>query len=195
MKIIFSILIAALFIFSGCNKKENQTKEESKTTQGTENSTSSAKLFGITSAKPSNEKNMLPEIIWNENGKDMKLSDFKGKVMLINFWATWCKPCVGEMPDLSQISVELKDKNFKMIGISTEDQKKIDNFLKTKSVEYSILFGSEEVTKNFAKSVGLENFESIPVTLIVNKEGKIVENLVGSRDKATFLSLINKYLN
>jgi cytochrome c-type biogenesis protein len=113
--------------------------------------------------------------------------------VLVNLWATWCKPCVGEMPDLSTISQELKAKNFRILGISNEDSKTIENFLKTKPVDYPILNGTEQTFEVLGKSVK-QQIDGIPATFIINKEGKIVQYIVGAKSKQAFLDLINKYL-
>jgi len=113
--------------------------------------------------------------------------------VVINLWATWCKPCVGEMPDLSALSQELKDKNLKMFGISSEDGKTIENFLKAKPVEYPILNGTEETFDILGKAVG-QKIDGIPVTFIIDKDGKIVEYMVGAKSKQAFKDLITKYL-
>jgi peroxiredoxin len=200
-KIILALFISVSLI--SCNKSGNIDTKDNKdnknnTTQKTNtsdstNKTNNLKFFKITKSEAAPKEKMAPEITWNENGKDVKLSDLKGNIVLINFWATWCKPCVGEMPDLSLISQELKDKNFKIYGISTEESKTIDNFLKTKPVDYAILNGTEETVDVFSKAGG-EKIEGIPATYIINKEGKIVEFFVGSRTKSAFMDIIKKYL-
>ena len=198
------ILILLIAIISGCGKndtsqnKDNKDNKDNKTSQQTKstdasNKSSDLKFFKISNSQNSEKRNVAPEITWDENGKQVKLSDLKGNVVLVNFWATWCKPCVGEMPDLSLISQELKDKNFKIIGISTEDPKTIENFLKTKPVDYSILNGNEQTMDVFAKAGGTQ-IDGIPATFIIDKDGKIVEFFMGSKSKADFNNIIKKYL-
>jgi peroxiredoxin len=200
MKIIRNSLLIALVIFiSACDKNntsENKDNKETKVTQQTNdatNKTADFKFYKISKSENSAKDKIAPEIIWDENGKQVKLSEYRGNVVLVNFWATWCKPCVGEMPDLSLISQEFKDKNFKMIGISTEDSKVIENFLKTKPVAYPILNGTEETVNVFAKAGG-QTMDGIPATFILDKDGKIVEYFMGSKSKAEFIKYINKYL-
>ncbi len=131
---------------------------------------------------------------WDENGKEMKLSDYKGKVILLNFWATWCPPCRKELPDLSTISNELKDKDFKMIGVSVDDnQDVLNSFLKTNNLSYTVVFEPNELVAKYMTAAG-QNQNVVPQTYIIDKNGKVVEAIMGSRSKADFLSIINKYL-
>jgi len=204
-KLIVVVLISA-FALIGCgkgkettDKKQETPKTEAKnnpTETKTESAGSLSNLFKITGVEKSAGKKIAPNFSWEENGKKTSLADLKGKVVLVNFWATWCGPCIKEMPALSAISQELKDKNFKMIGVNVFQQptaKKIEEFLTTNPVSYTILDGNDEVVSAFAQADGKE-MDAVPTTFILDKEGKIVETLVGGRDKASFLQLIEKYL-
>ena len=171
--------------------KPVEQKEVSGKTDG------SVKLFKVDKTEKSAGKKIAPNFYWTEDGKQMSLKDLKGNVVLVNFWATWCGPCIREMPDLSSIYSELKDKNFKMIGMNVFQQpnsKKVEDFLKTNPVSYPILDGNQELVDAFSAADGT-NIEAVPTTFIINKDGKISETIVGGRDKASFLKSINKYLN
>ncbi|HMS66106.1 MAG TPA: TlpA disulfide reductase family protein [Ignavibacteria bacterium] len=209
--IVFSLLISAV-LFSSCGKdsaekqtsdqinekKETATQEKNNSTKEVANKTADdLKLYTVEKVEKSSGKKISPNVIWNEDGKQVSISDMKGKVVLLNFWATWCGPCVREMPDLSKISEELKDKDFKMIGMNVfqqEGSKKVNDFLKTNPVSYTILDGNQEVVDAFGLADG-KNIEAVPTTFIIDKNGKIVETIIGGRNKEAFLSVINKYLN
>lgn len=197
---IAAFLIAAVLLF-GCNKKTETTdkqKEIPKTeTKKTDEKQDGMKLYKMETVELSKDKNAAPNFTWTENGSKKSLNDLKGKVVLLNFWATWCGPCKKEMPDLSKISEELKDKNFRMIGLNVFQQEgspKIEDFLKANPVSYTTIDGNEELVQAFAKASG-NDMSAVPTTFILNKDGKIVETVVGGRDKDAFLKLINKYLN
>ncbi|HJY63692.1 MAG TPA: TlpA disulfide reductase family protein, partial [Ignavibacteria bacterium] len=139
-------------------------------------------------------KDDMVDFTWNENGKDVKLSDYKGKVILVNFWATWCGPCRRELPSLSQISNELKDKDFKMVGVSVDDNPAaLSGFLQSNSLSYTILHEPNELVGKYMEVTGQRD-NVIPQTYLIDKKGKVVEVIIGSRSKSDFLSLINKYL-
>ena len=139
-------------------------------------------------------KNESVDFTWQENGKEMKLSDYKGKVVLLNFWATWCGPCRKELPSLSEISTEMKGKDFKMIGVSVDEQQgAVDNFLKANALSYTILHEPNELVMKYMSASGQPD-NVIPQTYLIDKKGKIVEIIVGGRSKEEFVKLINKYL-
>jgi len=201
MKILNLILVfTVLFVLSSCGKKGDAPKVEQKKTETTQQnttstSTSSSQVFKISGVQAAGGDKLIPNVTWEEGGKKVSLADFKGKVLLINFWATWCAPCKKEMPDLSIINTELKDKDFKMYGVNVffKGNPSIESVLQTIPVTYPILDGNDEVVAAFEKAMG-EKMDGVPMTLIVDKTGKIVETMVGMRDKETFLTAIKKYL-
>jgi len=196
---IILFLVFAVLIF-GCNKKtddKEKTKETPKTENKVENKTDGLKLYKMESVEESKDKNIAPNFTWTENGTKKSLKDLKGKVVFLNFWATWCGPCKKEMPDLMKIAEELKDKNFQMIGLNVFQQAsapKIEDFLKSNPLTYITVDGNDELLKAFSKASG-NDMGAVPTTFILDKEGKIVETVIGSRDKEAYLKLINKHLN
>lgn len=197
---IILFLVIAVFLF-GCNKKtENvdKTKETQKTeTKKTEDNSTGLKLYKMEAVEESKEKNVAPNFTWTENGTKKSLNDLKGKVIFLNFWATWCGPCKKEMPDLIKITEELKDKNFQMIGLNVFQQAsapKIEDFLKSNPLSYITVDGNDDLLKAYSNASG-NDMGAVPTTFILDKDGKIKETIVGSRDKDTYLKLINKYLN
>ncbi len=200
IQIIF-ILFVAITIFS-CNKKSDNTpdvKKENQTTENkkSDNNTSTIKLFKMESVEEFKGEKIAPNFTWSENGVKKSINDFKGKIVFINFWATWCGPCKKEIPDLIKISEELKDKNFVMIGVNIFQQKSAPNiieYLTVNPLPYITIDGTSELVNAYSKAAGSE-LSAVPTTFILNKDGKIVENIVGSRDKQTYLNIINKYLN
>ncbi|MDD5361553.1 MAG: TlpA disulfide reductase family protein [Ignavibacteria bacterium] len=201
MKILNFILAITLVMFlSGCGKKEQNTKVEEKKNDGTQQTTqtenkSGMQIYKISAVEESKAEKTIPNMTWDEGSKKVSMSDYKGKVLFINFWATWCGPCKKEMPELSEINTELKDKDFKMYGVNVfqKGNTTIEDILKTIPVSYPILDGNDQVVKAFEKASGAP-MDGVPTTFIVDKSGKIVETLVGSRDKAAFMTIIKKYL-
>lgn len=196
-----SAIFLLIMLMTACSQK--QSKQESSKQERKEppeqisqqNQTpSSPGSFAVKSIGNVTASNQMVDFSWMENQKEVKLSDFKGKVILLNFWATWCPPCRKELPDLSQISEELKDKDFVMIGISVDDnQSVLDNFLKNNRLPYKIVFEPTELVMKYMESAG-QRQNVVPQTYIIDKNGKIVETILGARSKKDFLNLINKYL-
>lgn len=198
---LFLVLILAAAVSFNCSKTTEKTdvkpqdnKQNTQQQQKQDTKPASGSSFVVKDVDKDVTKNEMVDFKWDENGKEMKLSDYKGKVILLNFWATWCPPCRKELPDLSTLSTELKDKDFKMIGVSVDDnQEVLNNFLKSNNLSYTVVFEPNELVAKYMTSAG-QNQNVVPQTYIIDKKGKVVEAIMGSRSKADFLSLINKYL-
>lgn len=176
------------------NKQNTQQQNTQQNNQKQDTKPASGSSFVVKEVDKDVAKDKMVDFKWDENGKEMKLSDYKGKVILLNFWATWCPPCRKELPDLSTISTELKDKDFKMIGVSVDDnQEVLNSFLKTNNLSYTVVFEPNELVTKYMSAAG-QNQNVVPQTYIIDKNGKVVEAIMGSRSKADFLSIINKYL-
>lgn len=102
----------------------------------------------------------------NENGITFTFNDFKEKVVLINFWATWCPPCVAEMPDLHKLYADYGDK-VEFLFVSNEDFTIMSNFLTKKGIAIPIYKPISQYPTDFETS-------SIPTTFVINKKGEIV---------------------
>jgi len=124
-------------------------------------------------------------------GKVVKLSDFKGKVVVIDFWATWCPPCRKEIPDFIDLYSKYKDKGFVMLGLSVDEGGLSDviPFIKKNKINYTILMATNT---DVPKAYG--GIRGIPTTFVVDRRGIIREQFVGFRPKSTFESVITKLL-
>ncbi|MDZ4792991.1 MAG: TlpA disulfide reductase family protein [Bacteroidota bacterium] len=120
--------------------------------------------------------------------RGIDIQQYKGKTVFVNFWATWCKPCIAEMPSIQKLQTRLKNENIIFLLASNEDVNEIEEFKNVK-----------DYTFNYAR---IENFESqniqaIPTTLIYNREGKLVFSEMGARnwDDSTSIEIILKIIN
>ena len=104
----------------------------------------------------------------------VSLSEFKGKVVLVNFWATWCPPCKKEIPDFMDFQKTYGDRGFEILGISLDDDKDaVLEYLTSNPMNYFVLFGSPDVAALYG------NIRSIPTTFLVDREGIIRATEVG----------------
>jgi len=108
------------------------------------------------------------------NGKTVKLSKYKGKVVLVNFWATWCAPCVAEVPELVKWQNEHKDE-LQILGITypPASLRKIRRFVRDHGINYPIVLGSKATKRLFEPS------DNLPITVIIDREGNIVDRIDG----------------
>jgi thiol-disulfide isomerase/thioredoxin len=108
-------------------------------------------------------------------GRTVRLSDYRGKVVLLNFWATWCPPCRAEMPDLIKWQRDYRKQGLQVIGVTYPPQKKIEvrRFTRSLKVNYPIVIGSKETKELFFQG------ETLPLTVIVDREGNIREVIEG----------------
>jgi len=117
-------------------------------------------------------------------GKAWTLGDLRGKVVLVNFWATWCPPCRSEMPDLEALYSQYKDQGFVVLAISDEDADKVKKYIDENHYTYTILLDP-------GRKVNAEyNIEGIPKSFVYNREGKLVAQSMDMRTKQQFLGML-----
>lgn len=134
----------------------------------------------------------LPEInLKLVDGTTLDLASLRGKVVLIDFWATWCIPCISEIPMFNQFARQYKDRDFELIAISLDEEgaEKVKPFLKKYPMNYTQVIGDAEVAQQFNVADS-----SLPVALMVDKQGRIRSRHVGVTKKETFESEINQLL-
>ena len=123
------------------------------------------------------------------DGKSIRLSDAKGKVVLVNFWATWCGGCQVEIPWFRELYATHKDAGLDAIGISMDDDgwTSVRPYLKEKPIPYTIVIGTEATAKQF-------NVSAMPVTILVDRQGNIAATHTGIVAKSTYQSEIESLL-
>ncbi len=126
------------------------------------------------------------------DGKKVSLSDFKGKGVIINFWATWCPPCRQEIPDMIELQKAYSGK-FTFIGIAVNDKpENVAAYVKEKGINYPVAMGNEKVVIDYGKFLEGGQLRGIPTSFVINPKGEIVTAFVGARDKRAFESVIQR---
>ncbi|RMG02297.1 MAG: TlpA family protein disulfide reductase [Nitrospirae bacterium] len=114
----------------------------------------------------------------DESGNSVRLSDFRGEVVVLNFWATWCVACLEEIPSLERFSEEYKAKDVRVLGISIDrDIEKLRSYLKRNPIKYKVLHDPQG--KVF---VDLLTVKGLPATYIIDPQGRVVEKITGKVD-------------
>ncbi len=123
-------------------------------------------------------------------GDNLTLSDFKGKVVILNFWATWCPPCRREIPDFVYLYEKYKDEGLVIIGVNLDrgDSRAVKQFSENYKIDYPIVLGNVNVTQDYG------GIRGIPTTFVIDRNGDIKEKYVGYRPRATFEKAIKELL-
>ena len=124
----------------------------------------------------------------DSRGVAVRLSDYKGRVVLLNFWATWCHGCVLEIPWFIEFQEKYKDNGLSVIGVSMDEEwKPVNAFVEEKKVNYSIVIGNEGLGK-------LYGLNSMPMTLLIDRSGEIAASYTGVVDKGVCESKLRTLL-
>lgn len=127
---------------------------------------------------PAVEGRLAPQFfVKDRSGQLHSLNDFRGKVVLVNFWATWCPPCIEEMPSMDSLQKTLDQEKFSIIAISVDDSwDSVDTFIKSSDLDLNIYSDFE------GKVAKLYGTHKVPETYILNKEGIVVRKILGEID-------------
>jgi thiol-disulfide isomerase/thioredoxin len=175
VRILASVLILFSVAMTGCQKENN-----AKPVVSEENNSTNSNLRGETDKAP--EFTLL-----DTQGNNVSLSDFKGKVVIVDFWATWCPPCRRGIPDLIDLQNQYKNK-VAVIGISVDRENTkagVPDFIDKMGINYPVVYFNDKVINDYG------GIEAIPTTFIIDKQGNIIKKLVGLYPKTE----IEKQLN
>ena len=121
---------------------------------------------------------LLGQSMNDAGGKPQALAQWKGKPLLVNFWAPWCGPCVKEMPELSNLASELKDKNINVVGIGIDTPTNIAEFTGKYKIAYPIYVGGMDAT-DMSRALGNKN-GGLPYTVLIGADGKVIKTYLGT---------------
>lgn len=166
-----AIGLAAVLLFAGCN--------------------SSKPVSAASSTKPEKDRKVAPEFeLKDADGKTVRLSDYKGKVVLLDFWATWCGPCKIEIPWFIQFERTYKDKGFAVIGVAMDEEgwTVVKPFISEMAINYRIVQGNDATAQLYG------GVDALPTTFLIDRDGKVAATHVGLNAKDDFENGIKKLL-
>ena len=132
--------------------------------------------------KPATSDNAAPLFtVTDINGGKLSLADYRGKVVLLDFWATWCTPCREEIPHFVEMQEKLGPKGFQVIGISMDDDAKpVREFYQKFKMNYPVAVGDDKLAESFGGVLGL------PVNFLIDREGRIASKHLGATETSVF---------
>jgi peroxiredoxin len=148
---------------------------------------------GETPSSPGNMKGQpAPEFaLQSLDGKTIHLSDYRGKAVLLNFWATWCEPCKIEMPWFVDLQKQYGPEGLQIVGVAMDDasQEDIAKFAQKMGVNYPILIGKEAVGDSYG------GLQFLPATFYIDREGKVIDKIFGLKGRGEIEDDVKKALS
>jgi peroxiredoxin len=132
------------------------------------------------------QRNEVNFTLTDLNGKPWTLKDLAGKVVMLNFWATWCPPCRKEMPDLENLYKQFEPQGLVILGISDDDPEKVHEFVQKQGTTYPVLLDAG------SKVNELLHIQGIPKTFVYDRGGKIVAPSIDMRTRSQFLEMLGR---
>lgn len=176
--LILFLVVAALAILPACKSSTAQSNTQKGPQDDTANTSVTPNAPARTYPLP---QNILDSEMKKLDGSTVKISDFKGKVLIVNQWATWCGPCRMEIPELIKLREEFKDRDFEVIGITIEDDRgniepAIKAYVERQQIPYPIIMANDEVWEEFA---GITGRGVIPQSFVLNRNGEVTAAFAG----------------
>ena len=146
-------------------------------------------LFTLAAFSGSPAQSAAPDFkIKDFNGKEHTLAEYKGKVLFLNFWATWCPPCRAEVPEFVEAYKEYKSQGLEILGISVDEGgvEAVKPFAAKYKINYPLAMVTEQIYNDYQPGA------YIPTTIVIDKSGRIHDKVVGQIDKESFLAAFKK---
>ncbi|HUN65981.1 MAG TPA: TlpA disulfide reductase family protein [Bacteroidota bacterium] len=186
MKMMSILLCAFSILLAGCSKN-TQPKQADQAPPPAAAAGAAGKVAELLSVTPRPPK--AADFSWKDSsGATVTFDKFRGKVTLINFWATWCGPCKKELPDLVSLSQELAPQGVKFIGVSVDRAPNVADMVRSFCSEHGITY--QVLLSNDDMEAAFGNPRAIPTTVLVDADGNIAKTIVGLQTKEQYAQAI-----
>jgi thiol-disulfide isomerase/thioredoxin len=148
--------------------------------------------FGLREAPARDAAPLLALTLPDALGKSQSLEQWRGKVVVVNFWATWCAPCREEMPEFVKAQREYGPRGLQFVGIAVDDADKVGKFVGELGLNYPALVGGYQAL-DISKNLG-NSLSALPFTVVIDRQGKIVRTQLGQLKPAELQSIVTKLL-
>lgn len=143
---------------------------------------------GISSPEPVTPATLMDATLETLDGDRKSLAAWKGKVMVVNFWATWCAPCRKEIPEFIRMQDRLGAQGLQFVGIAIDDKDKVRAYVREFGVNYPVLVGEVDAVE-MGRSLGNE-MGALPFTVVIDRSGKVVHTVLGLTNEATLVPVL-----
>jgi len=143
------------------------------------------------SVKPDKDRKAAPEFTLKDtDGKTVRLSDYKGKVVLLDFWATWCGPCKIEIPWFVEMQRKNKDRGFEVVGVAMDDEgwEVVKPFASQMGINYRLVMGNDQAAQAYG------GVDALPTTFLIDRSGKIAATHIGLSSRKDFENGVEELL-
>ena len=183
-----TLAVAATIMFIGAALYSNRCELQDHRTPGSSSILLRASTEAVSYNLPDGRTEAPDFTLKSVSGKKITLSSYRGKVVILDFWATWCPPCKAEIPDFIKLYSKYKKDGFQMLGISVDQGGLVDvkPFMKDYGINYPIMLATESVVREYG------GIRGIPTTFVIDKAGRIVDKFEGYRPSSEFKALIEK---
>ena len=187
------IVIAASIVILSCSKTADtgETPAVQKVPSESPEANTPNEISQTPKAAPNTTYPIAPNFeLEGSDGKTVRLSDFKGKVVILDFWATWCGPCRMEIPGYVDLYKKYNEKGLEIIGVSLDRDgwTPVKPFMDSYKINYPIVMGNMQVVQAYG------GINSIPTTFIINRKGEVVERKIGARPVEYFEQMLSNLL-
>ena len=177
------IIVIAIAGVSGFVMQRYLAKEEARQT--------AIEINSMTANTATNLGQIRPEFAMKDlDGELRNIKEWDGKIVLVNFWATWCPPCLKEMPYFVELQIEYGEQGFQIIGIAIDDEDAVRAFADDMDINYPIMAGELD-TIDLARRYG-NRIGGLPYSVVINRKGEITDTITGELDKIRAEKILKK---